>query len=88
MGILSYPFDSDELMTQRRKLRKYLLENGENLVEKRIAVLGGSTTHDITAMLELFLLDMGIKPVFYESEYDRYWQDAVFPNPELEGIQT
>ena len=33
MGILSYPFDSDELMTQRRKIRKYLLENGENLVE-------------------------------------------------------
>lgn len=87
MGILSYPFDGDELMTQRRKIRKYLLENNENLVEKRIAVLGGSTTHDITAMLELFLLDMGIKPVFYESEYDRYWQDAVFPNPELEEFK-
>lgn len=87
MGILSYPFDGDEIMKQRRKIKKYLLESNSELTEKRIAVLGGSTTHDITAVLELFLLDMGIKPLFYESEYDRYWQDAVFPNPELEEFK-
>lgn len=36
----------------------------ENLIEKHIAILGGSTTHDIKEMLELFLLNYGIKPVF------------------------
>ena len=52
-------------------------------MEKRIAVLGGSTTNDIVSMLELFLLNCGIQPVFYQSEYAQYWQDAMFDAPEL-----
>ena len=56
-------------------------------MEKKIAVLGGSTTNDIVSMLELFLLDNGIQPSFYQSEYARYWQDAMFENPELEAFQ-
>ena len=51
--------------------------------KKNIAVLGGSTTNDIIKMLEVFLLAEGIEPVFYESEYNRFWQDAVFENQEL-----
>ena len=34
-------------------------------------------------MLELFLLDQGIQPVFYESGYNRYFEDVVFENAEL-----
>ncbi|MFQ9094505.1 MAG: hypothetical protein ACLR5S_09595 [Ruminococcus sp.] len=56
-------------------------------MEKRIAVLGGSTTNDIISMLELFLLNCGIQPAFYQSEYAQYWQDAMFDNPELESFQ-
>ena len=35
-------------------------------------------------MLELFLLNYGIEPEFYESEYNQYYEDAMFPNEELE----
>ena len=35
-------------------------------------------------MLELFLLNHGIKATFYESEYGKYYEDAMFPNLELE----
>ena len=35
-------------------------------------------------MLELFLLNYGIKPIFYESEYNKYYEEVMFPNPELE----
>lgn len=48
---------------------------------KKIAILGGSTTRDI---LELFLLNYGIRPCFYESEYNQYYADGMFPNPALE----
>ena len=48
-----------------------------------MAVLGGSTTNDIIQILELFLLNYGLRPTFYESEYNQYYQDAVFDNPEL-----
>ncbi len=87
MKELEYPFDSAYLMKKRRKIKKELLADGTPRIEKRIAVLGGSTTSDIIAMMELFLLNAGIAPTFYESEYARYWQDAMFENPELEQFK-
>jgi FkbH-like protein len=84
MDVLKYPFDSEEILKYRNKIKKSLLEEECVRVKKKIAVLGGSTTHDIIAILELFLLDMGIEPLFYESEYAQYWQDAVFENKELQ----
>lgn len=57
-----------------------------HVMEKRIAILGGSTTNDIKDILELFLLNNGIKPIFYQSEYNQYYQDAMFPGEELRGF--
>ena len=34
--------------------------------------------------MELFLLNNGIRPSFYESEYNKFYEDAMFDNPELE----
>lgn len=83
--MLEYPFDSRLLLRKRKAIRKELL-SGKDLPEKHIAILGGSTTHDVRDMLELFLLGHGIRPVFYESEYAQYWQDAMFPNQELQAL--
>ena len=83
MKELEYPFDADELLQRRKSLRKALLADGTSRIQKKIAVLGGSTTSDIVKMLELFLLNVGIEPTFYESEYAQYWQDAMFPGEEL-----
>ena len=49
--------------------------------------MGGSTTSNIKLILELFLLDYGIKPNFYESEYNQFWQDAMFDNKELDEFK-
>ncbi len=84
--MLQYPFNSQALLRKRRSIKKELLSKSI-LMEKRVAVLGGSTTHDIKDMLELFLLDQGIRPVFFESEYAQYWQDAMFGNPKLEELR-
>ena len=51
---LMYPFDPALLMRKRKKLKREL-EAAGSFVEKRIAVLGGSTTHDVVEMMELFL---------------------------------
>ncbi len=87
MKELEYPFDSAALLKKRRSIKKSLLSDGTVRAEKRIAVLGGSTTGDIVSMLELFLLDAGISPVFYESEYNAYWQDAMFGNDQLDSFR-
>lgn len=84
---LNYPFDSDLILHKKKSLRKQLLSQNEPRIRKKIAILGGSTTHDILVCLELFLLNIGIEPVFYESEYAQYWQDVMFDNPELVGFQ-
>lgn len=87
MRELEYPFDSEYLLKKKRSIKKALLSEAGAFTEKKIAVFGGSTTHDVTAMLELFLLNQGIRPLFYESEYGRFWQDAMFPEKELVSFQ-
>ena len=83
MKELDYPFDPRYLIKKKKSLKRELLAADTKYVEKKVAVLGGSTTHDIAALLELFLLNFGIKPSIYECEYNQYWEDVMFDNPEL-----
>ncbi|MCH5258137.1 MAG: HAD-IIIC family phosphatase [Lachnospiraceae bacterium] len=83
MRELEYPFDSEYILKKSKRLKRELLESGTGFLVKKIAVLGGSTTHDIVRILEVFLLNRGIQPVFYESEYAQYFQDVMFDNPSL-----
>ena len=81
---LEYPFDADYIVAKKKKIKRELLgDEAASFVEKKIAILGGSTTANIIQIMELFLLNQGIKPEFYESEYNKYYEDAVFDNPEL-----
>lgn len=83
MQELRYPFDNEYLLKKKRKIKRELTDSRRLRVGKRIAILGGSTTHEIKEMLELFLLNQDIEPLFYQSEYAQYWQDGVFENPTL-----
>ena len=83
MSKTAYPFDLDALTDHRKRTRRELQNDGSKRIKKKIAVLGGSTTNDFIKTLEIFLLSEGIEPEFYESEYNRFWQDAMFDNQEL-----
>ena len=88
MRELEYPFDSEYILKKKRSIKKQLLNELDegNIIKKKIAILGGSTTNDIKVVLELFLLKYGISPEFYESEYNQYYQDAMFPGEELKNF--
>ena len=86
LTLLQWPFDGKALGRRRNALRRMLLER-PGLMDRRIAVLGGSTTHDLVALMELFLLANGIRLTFYESEYNQWWEDAVFGNPALDAFR-
>lgn len=86
-AVFSFPPESSILLRKKIKIKRALLEMSLPFIEKRIAVLGGSTTAEIVDQLELFLLYNGIKPSFYQSEYAQYWQDAVFGNEELDSFK-
>lgn len=87
MKELNYPFDSKYIIKYKKKLKKQLVDDGTARISKKIAVLCGSTANDIASSLELFLLNIGIQPEFYISEYNKYWEDAVFGNPELDEFK-
>ena len=83
MKELQYPFDPNYILENKRKIKKKLLEEGSGFIDKKIAILGGYTTSAIRQIMELFLLNNGIRPSFYESEYNKFYEDAVFENEEL-----
>ena len=91
MKELNYPFDAEYILKKKKSLRRELIAEAEaankKLLKKNIAVLGGSTTHDIIKVLDLFLLNEGIEATFYESEYNQYYQDAMFGNEELNNFK-
>ncbi len=87
MHELEYPFDGNYIMKKSKSIKKNLLADGTKRISKKIAVLGGSTTHDIIRILDLFLLNYGIEATFYESEYGQYYQDAFFPGDELKNFE-
>lgn len=84
MRELEYPFNEELIIKKKKALKKALLAERSDFTPVKIAILGGSTTNDIQQILELFLLNNGIWPCFYESEYNRYYEDIVFENPALD----
>lgn len=87
-NILDYPYDAEQIIKKKKSLRKQLLaREGISYIDKNIAILGGSTTNMLTNVLELFLLHYGIRPHFYESEYNMYYEDGMFANPRLESFR-
>lgn len=83
MKELEYPFDAGSILSKKKQLRRMLLEQGEKFTSKKVAILGGATTNGIKLILELFLLNYGIKASFYESEYNQFYEDAVFDQTKL-----
>ncbi|MGZ3658919.1 MAG: HAD-IIIC family phosphatase [Bdellovibrionota bacterium] len=84
--MLKFPFNAEEILRKRKAIKRELSAQ-HSLFEKRIAILGGSTTADFKDCLELFLLHEGIKPVFYESEFNKFYEDGAFSNPALDSFK-
>lgn len=80
------PMDFELLLRKRKALKRELLQQS-NLLAVKLAILGGSTTSEIRSMLELFLLGHGIQPQFYESDYNAFFEDIAFANPELNNFK-
>ncbi|MBO4835918.1 MAG: HAD family hydrolase, partial [Lachnospiraceae bacterium] len=88
MKELEYPFDGDYILKKKKSIRRELLEDGTQRIRKNIAILGGSTTANVAQILDLFLLNNGIEASFYESEYNKYYEDALFGNPEFDAFDA
>lgn len=63
------------LLRKQKALRRELQR--PNMLQTRIAFLCGSTANEFAGFLELLLLEQGIEPVFYFSDYNKYFEEAV-----------
>lgn len=72
MQALEYPFDAGMILQKKRSLRRELSAR-DGLVDKKIAILSGSTIGEIKNILELFLLNAGIRPEFHVGGYALYY---------------
>jgi len=85
-----HPLDAAFLLRKKNAIKQELLSHTalqKGLLTKRIAVLGGSTTAEVVDQLEIFLLSQGIQPIFYQSEYNKYYEDALFPDETLKNFK-
>lgn len=65
MKDLEYPFDAEGIIRKKKHILKQLLvDESKEYIKKKIAILGGATTQNIRLVLELFLLNYGIKTSF------------------------
>jgi FkbH-like protein len=85
MNAMEYPIEAEKIIRAKRSLLKQLRAK-EGLPEKRIALLSGTTIGDIKSYLEIFLLDAGIRPVFFEGDYGRYYEEIVFDDGKLRAF--
>ncbi len=93
MKILKYPLDFATILKKRKSIKKEL-QAKDGLIDKRIAVVGGSTLTLAVDMLEIFLLESGIRPQFFVGQYNNYFEEILFSedlltfNPEIIYIHT
>jgi FkbH-like protein len=76
---------AEQLLQKRKRLRRELSEG--NHQELRIAVLGGVTTSEVVDLLEILLLASGFKASFFQSEYNKYYEDAVLEPEKIKDFR-
>lgn len=81
MRLASY--SAIDLLQKKKRLGRELRAI-EGLRPIRIAVIGGTTTSEVVDLLELLLLANRFHPVFYQSEYNRFFEDAVLEPEKLQ----
>lgn len=59
------------------------MSDSDDFIKIKLAILGGSITNEIADQIELSLLNFGIKSVIYQSNYNRYYEEAIFDDREL-----
>ncbi len=70
-----------------RFLRRIRETRGSRTKRTRIAVLGGTTTAQLTSFLDLFLFACGVDTQVYEADYGVFRQEILDPESELYRFQ-
>jgi FkbH-like protein len=76
----------ETLLRKRKGLLRELLAQ-EPAERVRMAVLGSSTTQEFVDLLELLLLQAGLRPEFLQGEYGRFYEESVLEPERLAAFR-
>lgn len=80
---LIYPLDRNFILKNKKKIKRAFSKE-KNLIKIKLAILSGVTVGDIKDIIDLFLLSNGIEAEIYVGQYNRFYEDALFENKDLE----
>ncbi|GBR76369.1 phosphatase FkbH-likeprotein [Candidatus Termititenax persephonae] len=83
MRELEYPLNGADILLRKKILRRELQKRAI-VAEKKIALLSGSTVGEIKDVLEIFLWNYGIRPIFLEGTYANFYEDVMFDAKKLQ----
>jgi predicted enzyme involved in methoxymalonyl-ACP biosynthesis len=83
---LSIPLNSGLILKKLTSIKERLLKKIDKKKPLKIAVLGGSSTDHIVEVLKVFLLNEKITSEFYQSNYNRFYEESVFKNENLKNF--
>ena len=89
LTLLDYPFDSKKIIINKKSILKDIKAKNSlyNKTTLKIAIMQGSTAHEIKDCLELFLLKNNIQSEFYLSNYNKVYEESSFPNKQLQEFK-
>ena len=64
MQALEYPFDGEALLRKKARASPRACRAARPSGKKKVAIVSGTTVGEVKNMLELFLLNSGIRPAF------------------------
>jgi FkbH-like protein len=80
-------FNGTDLLSHSSKFAKieehFFNKHKDELIPQKIAVLASYTSHHFIRVLKLFLYQRGIRPIFYEGEYDSIAMELMDKNSGL-----
>ena len=83
--LLKYPFACLEILRKYKSIRRTLIKN-DNFIDVKIFVASGTTTDEIIKILEVFLLNAGLKHEFLQGNYGLFYEDLIFENKDLKDF--
>ena len=83
LRINNVDYQFEDILLKKKKIKSEIIKTQSINKTLKIAVMSGSTINEIADELEVFLLSIGIKPVFYFSQYNKYYEESVYPKKEL-----
>jgi FkbH-like protein len=77
------PFDSAKILRNKKRILREFRSQPHQWTDKNIAILSGFSSTELRDQWEVFLLQRGIRPHFYECPFQRHIDTALFPPEDL-----